>query len=68
MIETIHTRSDILLAKIQAKSPADKNRLIEALNYKVERVYEILFTLEKYEKKPTILNPIVQELRKALES
>ena len=47
MIEPIRTRSDIVLAKIQARSPSDKNKLIQALDYKVERVYEILFTIEK---------------------
>ena len=60
------TRSDILIAK---EHGTDKDALIEALHHKVEKVYAILFALEKVEEKEeTILKPLVKLLREALES
>ena len=61
------TRSDIILAKVQAKSHDDKDELIDVLHHKIQEVYTIMFHLEKKgEKHP--LYGLSQLLRKALES
>lgn len=62
------TRSDILLAKIQADTPEKKDALIEALEHKIENVYSIVFTLEKFKDRNEMLDKITKGLRKALES
>lgn len=64
------TRSDIILAKAHAKTIDEKNELIEAMHYKIEKTYKILFAMEEY-KTEAVFNPfedIAKTLRQALES
>ena len=50
-MEKIITRSDILLAKIQANTIEEKDELIEALHEKIESVYTLYFNTKRYAEK-----------------
>jgi hypothetical protein len=62
------TRSDIILAKVQAETSDDKGILIEALHCKIEEVYTIMFVLEKKDDSLVDCATVGNLLRAALES
>ena len=64
------TRSDIILAKVLAKTPQQKDKLIDDLHNTIEQTYRVLFGIEGYAEKNNSegWKDLAKLLRDALES
>lgn len=65
-MDKITTRSDVLFAKIDAKTIEDKDKLINALHDKIEEVYTVYFGIRKYSDEHDEFTPLADLLEKAL--